>query len=105
MLNQAIIEASELPMSVLVVGIGPTTFTSLTRLEEDTKKLSHNGHKTARDILQYAQFNEFLDKYDDVAGGFHLAKHLLADIPEQLVAYMKMKGILPKNKGILSNLN
>jgi hypothetical protein len=40
-----------------------------------------------------------------VAGGFHLAKHLLADIPEQLVAYMKMKGILPKNKGILSNLN
>jgi hypothetical protein len=91
-------------MSVLIVGIGPTTFTSITRLE-DTRKLSHNGHNAARDILQYAQFNEFLDKYDDMAGCFHLAKHLLADIPEHLVAYMKMKGILPKNKEILSNLN
>ena len=74
----------------------------MTRLEEDTGKLSHNA---ARDILKYAQFNEFLEKYDVMAGGFHLAKHLLADIPEQLVSYMKMKGILPKNKEILANLN
>lgn len=88
-------------MSVLIVGIGPTSFTSATRLEEDIKKLSQNGRNAARDVVQYAQFNEILEKYDDMAGGFQLAKQLLADIPEQLVAYMKTKGILPKNKEIL----
>ncbi|KAI9549155.1 hypothetical protein GHT06_005470 [Daphnia sinensis] len=98
---KAITEASELPMSVLIVGIGPTSFTSVTRIEEDIKKLSQNGRNAARDVVQYAQFNEILEKYDVMAGGFQLAKQLLADIPEQLVAYMKMKGILPKKKEIL----
>ncbi len=94
-------------MSVLVVGIGPTAFTSLTRLEGDARKLSHNGRHATREMIQCTAFNEFLEKYDVTAGGFQLAKHMLADIPEQIVSYMKMKGILPKpkNKEILSNLS
>ena len=92
-------------MSVLVVGIGPTAFTSLTRLERDARKLSHSGRNATRDMIQCATFNEFLEKYDVETGGFQLAKYLLADIPEQIVAYMKTKGILPKTKEILSNLS
>lgn len=91
-------------MSILVVGIGPTSLTSMDQLEENTRKLSQNSRNTARDIVQYVAFQEYLDKYD-IAGSFHLVKHLLADVPEQLVAYMQMKGIVPKNKEILSNLN
>lgn len=97
-------EASDLPMSILVVGIGPTSFTSMNRLEGDTRRLSLNGRNNTREIVQYAGFSEFLDKYDITTGSFHLTKQLLADIPEQLVAYMKMKGIVPKNNEILSNL-
>lgn len=91
-------------MSILVVGIGPSSFTSMDRLEENTRKLTQNSRNIARDIVQYVAFQAYLDKYDE-AGSFHLVKHLLADVPEQLVAYMQMKGIVPKNKEILSKLN
>lgn len=98
-------EASELPMSVLIVGIGDVPFTTMYRLEEDTKNLCQSGRKSTRQMVQFVSFKNILDKYDETSGGFQLAKQLLVDLPEHLVTYMKMKEILPKSKEILSSLN
>lgn len=88
-------------MSIVVVGIGDVEFTTTTMMQSEVKRLSQHGSHTVRDILQFACFKEYLDKYDETSGSFHLAKYLLADIPNQLVTYMKLKGFLPKNNRIL----
>lgn len=91
------VDASDLPISIIVVGVGDAEFTTTKQMHSEVKKLTEHGNHIVRDVVQFACFKEYLNKYDETSGSFHLAKHLLADIPNQLVTYMKFKQISPKN--------
>lgn len=92
---QVITEASYLPISVMFVGIGPTTFPNLALFNGDHRKLGVDGHDDIRDIVQFALFSDFLSNRDINVATFNLVKQLLANVPDQLVTYMRLNGILP----------
>ncbi|KAJ3148733.1 hypothetical protein HDU89_004583 [Geranomyces variabilis] len=87
---RAIVEASHLPLSIVIVGVGNADFTSMRVLDGDDEPLVANGRKCERDIVQFVPFASF-------AGSPHLlAKEVLAEIPDQLVGFMRKKGIKPR---------
>jgi hypothetical protein len=50
---RTMIDASSLPLSVLIVGIGSADFTEMKRLDSDKGLLSADGHTAIRDIVQF----------------------------------------------------
>ena len=51
--KEAIINASALPMSIIIVGVGNEDFSSMEFLDSDGQLLRHNGRSAARDIVQF----------------------------------------------------
>lgn len=51
--RKALVEASNLPMSVIIVGVGNEDFAAMEQLDGDDKRLSHNGIYAERDIVQF----------------------------------------------------
>lgn len=51
--RKALVQASNLPMSVIIVGVGNEDFTAMEQLDGDEKRLSHNGVYAERDIVQF----------------------------------------------------
>jgi hypothetical protein len=48
-----LIQASGLPMSVIIVGVGNADFKDMERLDSDGVKLKLNGQEAVRDIVQF----------------------------------------------------
>jgi len=94
--KRALVEASYLPISVIIVGIGDADFESMDELDGDQKALSFSGRQAARDIVQFVPFRQFLHIPDRYRAGQELARALLAEIPNQLVSFMNLKNIIPK---------
>lgn len=86
----AIIDASKEPMSIIIIGVGNADFTDMNALDSD-KGLLKRGSKTAeRDIVQFVAFK------DNIAKGLQVvAQQVLAEVPNQLLAYMEKRGIMP----------
>uniref|UniRef100_A0A1B6LVM2 Copine-3 n=1 Tax=Graphocephala atropunctata TaxID=36148 RepID=A0A1B6LVM2_9HEMI len=93
---QAVVAASVLPMSIIIVGVGNADFTAMETLDADTVALSHDGVKAARDIVQFVPFNKFVAMGDPRTAGLRLAREVLAEIPTQFIGYMKANNITPK---------
>lgn len=55
---QAIIAASDLPLSIIIVGVGPADFSAMSELDADEVPLSVYGQTAARDIVQFVPFRE-----------------------------------------------
>jgi len=90
----AIVAASNLPMSIIIVGVGDADFTDMERLDGDNQALRSGGVKAARDIVQFVELRKFVTgphSWNKEA----LAKEVLAEIPDQLVKWMMSKGIMP----------
>ncbi|XP_050548906.1 copine-8-like [Daktulosphaira vitifoliae] len=95
---QAIVTASRLPISIIIVGIGNAEFDSMEELDSDKKMLKTvDGVKAERDIVQFVPFNKYYNQDPSVAN-LYLAKEVLAEVPKQFLSYMKSKGIIPKNQ-------
>ena len=99
--KNSIIAASSLPLSIIIVGVGVEDFSAMDELDADDSLLRNNGLTAERDIVQFVEMQKFLRKQ-----GSHitwnkemLAKEVLAEIPDQLVGYMKKKGFEPPGKG------
>ena len=96
------VEASFLPISVIIVGIGNGDFTSMDILDADENPLYDKNHRKAdRDLVQFVPFNQF--KNDPPK----LAEQVLEEIPRQVVEYYQHKGIKPvedKDEEIEENL-
>lgn len=57
----AIIDASKLPISIIIVGVGDADFDSMDELDADDARLSMNGRTAERDIVQvFFAFTQFL---------------------------------------------
>lgn len=86
----AVIRASELPISIIIVGIGEENFEMMDLLDSDEKLLSStDGRQVTRDIVQFVPFRMFRDRTEE------LAREVLSEIPKQLVSYMESRGISP----------
>nr|CAD7201809.1 unnamed protein product [Timema douglasi] len=94
--KQAIIRASALPMSIIIVGVGRADFDAMNELDGDTVPVSHNGVQAKRDIVQFVPFRNFESLQNVSVAKAYLAKEVLEEIPDQLVGYMKSRNIVPK---------
>ena len=57
----AIVEASDYPMSIIIIGVGNADFTDMERLDADKKALQFDGRKASRDIVQFVPFKKFVN--------------------------------------------
>ncbi|KAM9309095.1 copine-4-like [Pholidichthys leucotaenia] len=90
--REAIVQASHLPMSIIIVGVGNADFTDMQMLDGDDGILrSPKGEPVFRDIVQFVPFRNF--KHASPAA---LAKSVLAEVPNQVVDYYNSRGIKPK---------
>lgn len=101
-----IVEASYLPMSIIIVGVGDSNFSKMERLDSDKGMLiSSTGTQAARDIVQFVEFNDFLSEIT------MLPEAVLREVPDQMVSYMTKNNIkahpsdhIPANEVIKINL-
>jgi len=87
----AIIRASLLPMSIIIVGVGDANFSDMNKLDSDNHALSSGEEVAKRDIVQFVPFIKFSGEY----AAEDLAREVLAELPKQLTEYMASKNILP----------
>ncbi|KAK9748234.1 hypothetical protein RND81_02G044900 [Saponaria officinalis] len=90
--KDAIVKASDLPLSILIVGVGGADFKEMEFLDGDKGERleSTTGRVASRDIIQFVPFR-------DVHGGeISIAQTLLAELPTQFLSYMQTRGIQPK---------
>ncbi|MBZ3889989.1 Copine-2 [Sciurus carolinensis] len=91
--RHAVVQASKLPMSIIIVGVGNADFAAMEFLDGDSRRLrSHTGEEAARDIVQFVPFREFRHAAKET-----LAKAVLAELPQQVVQYFKHKNLPPTN--------
>lgn len=66
--RHAVVQASKLPMSIIIVGVGNADFAAMEFLDGDNRMLrSYTGEEAMRDIVQFVPFREFRSVS---AGGF-----------------------------------
>jgi len=83
--------ANELPLSIVIVGVGHSSdLKKMEILDSDDHALkSSDGKKAKRDIVQFVPFSKY------ASCPRKLAEETLAEIPHQLVSYMRGHGIHP----------
>jgi len=80
----SLVLASELPLSVLIVGVGGENFKNMEILDGDAGLINSSGQKVKRDLVQFTPFRKF--------GGNRelLCQDLLSELPKQVLEYMCM---------------
>ena len=88
---QLIEQCKLLPISVIIIGVGNSSFGNMKALDGD-----ENGSKKGRDLVQFVAFNEYK------GNTALLAKEVLAELPNQLVQYKLGVGKKPNPPVMLS---
>lgn len=78
----ALFQASSLPISIVIIGIGDADFTDMNYLDGD-------GMGRERDIVQFVNFRQFSNAYEV------LRSSVLEEIPTQFLEYMTKRNIKP----------
>jgi len=78
-------QASDTPLSIVIVGVGSANFDSMDTLDGDDGQL-----KTKRDIVQFVPYRKFSAK-----GPEELARETLREIPAQVEKFFKMRNVDP----------
>ena len=87
-----IVEASYLPLSIVIVGIGKEDFTFMETLDGDENPLENSrGEIRKRDIVQFIEFNNF-KKHGSFVGGSDFVEEVLKEIPRQIDEYYEKCG-------------
>ena len=102
--KRSIIEASHLPLSIIIVGVGDEDFGAMDDLDSDDSLLRSGSLVAKRDIVQFVELRKFVQSNGQWSKQL-LAKEVLAEIPGQLLSYMKSKGFTPPNPAPDDNLN
>ncbi|XP_038147965.1 copine-3-like isoform X2 [Cyprinodon tularosa] len=90
--RNAIVEASHLPMSIIIVGVGGADFDAMEFLDSDDRLLlSATGEAAARDIVQFVPFRQFH------GNGVALAQSVLAELPDQVSSFFNAYKLKPPN--------
>ena len=91
----AIVNACELPMSIIIVGVGNEDFSAMEELDGDDQKLRAGKRVASRDIVQFVELRRFIGPNNTWSKEL-LAKNVLEEIPQQFVGWMKARGLFPK---------
>uniref|UniRef100_A0A673Y2M8 Copine-3 n=1 Tax=Salmo trutta TaxID=8032 RepID=A0A673Y2M8_SALTR len=84
--RSAIVNASRLPMSIIIIGVGGADFTAMEFLDGDDGRLrAPTGETAARDIVQFVPFRQFQNAPREA-----LAQSVLAELPGQVVSYFSI---------------
>ncbi|CAL5094621.1 unnamed protein product [Urochloa decumbens] len=92
--KDCIVRASDLPLSILIVGVGNADFKQMEILDADNGKRleSSTGRIATRDIVQFVPIRE-------VQGGqISVVQSLLEELPGQFLQYMRTRGIKPRQQ-------
>ena len=89
--SHELVQASSLPLSIIIVGVGDEDFEKMRELDADEKPLfSKQLNKyMERDIVQFVPFSRFKGNVE------RLAREVLFEVPSQLLSYMDGRGIKP----------
>ncbi|KAK7149423.1 hypothetical protein R3I94_008919 [Phoxinus phoxinus] len=94
--KESIVNAACLPMSIIIVGVGPAEFDAMIELDGDEVRISSRGRYAERDIVQFVPFRDYIDRTGNhILSMARLAKDVLAEIPDQFLSYMRTRGIKP----------
>ncbi|KAM6908752.1 copine-3-like isoform 2-T3 [Lycodopsis pacificus] len=89
--RSAIVNASRLPMSIIIVGVGGADFSAMEFLDGDDGNLrSAAGEAAMRDIVQFVPFRQFQN-----AGSAALAQSVLAELPDQVASFFNLFHLKP----------
>ncbi|KAK2142236.1 hypothetical protein LSH36_982g00104 [Paralvinella palmiformis] len=96
--SKAIVAASSLPLSIIIIGIGDADFEGMKILDGDKQRFSFQGKEAEGDIVQFFKFDEFekvknvrsIDEYKMI-----LAAEVLAEVPGQFLSYMERNKVRP----------
>uniref|UniRef100_A0A8C0ZB13 Copine C-terminal domain-containing protein n=1 Tax=Cyanistes caeruleus TaxID=156563 RepID=A0A8C0ZB13_CYACU len=81
--RQVNVNASKLPMPIIIVGAGEADFKAMEFLDGDSGVLqSMTGEPAARDIVQFVPFRQFKNAPQEA-----LSQMVPAEVPKQLVSY------------------
>ncbi|XP_035475385.1 copine-3 isoform X1 [Scophthalmus maximus] len=87
----AIVNASRLPMSIIIVGVGGADFSAMEVLDGDDGILrSATGEAAMRDIVQFVPFRQFQNGPQEM-----LAQSVLAEVPGQMASFFNTMGLMP----------
>lgn len=98
-----VINASGLPLSIIIIGVGNEDFERMHELDSDDALLQQDSRIAERDIVQFVTMRDFLGNQ---SGGYlntdtimeNLAREVLYEVPDQLTGYMKRRGFTPKSR-------
>ena len=77
--------------------MGEADFYDMEELDGDEVRVSSNDRYAVRDIVQFVPFRQFLmGRFDPKTARQRLAREVLAEVPGQIVSYMKANGIVPQ---------
>ncbi|KAL2345739.1 hypothetical protein Fmac_007024 [Flemingia macrophylla] len=87
----ALVKASDLPLSILIVGVGNADFTSMEVLDADNGRRleSSTGRVATRDMVQFVPMREVQ------SGQISVVQALLEELPEQFLSFMQSRDIKP----------
>ncbi|CAN4086556.1 unnamed protein product [Withania somnifera] len=88
--KDALVQAADLPLSILIVGVGGADFKEMEILDADKGERleSTTGRVAVRDIVQFVPLR-------DVQNDVSVVQSLLAELPSQLLEYMRFRKIHP----------
>jgi len=89
--KNALVEAANTPLSIVITGIGNDNFDSMEVLDGDVQPIKNSqGVMISRDIVQFVPFNKFRGLHYSL-----LAQEVLFEIPSQLVQFYSSRKIKP----------
>ncbi|KAK4851998.1 hypothetical protein QYF36_020171 [Acer negundo] len=91
--KDALVRASDLPLSILIVGVGGADFTQMEILDADNgcRLESSTGRVATRDIVQFVPMREVH------SGRISAVQALLEELPGQFLTYVRPRDIKPSN--------
>ncbi|KAK0599732.1 hypothetical protein LWI29_008091 [Acer saccharum] len=91
--KDALVRASDLPLSILIVGVGGADFTQMEILDADNGRRleSSTGRVATRDIVQFVPMREVH------TGQISAVQALLEELPGQFLTYVRPRDIKPCN--------
>ncbi|XP_064607503.1 copine-8-like [Liolophura sinensis] len=95
---EAVVNAANLPMSIIIIGIGDADFEAMEILDGDDVRVSSRGRVAERDIVQFVPMRDFVQRSTENSQSLQarLAKEVLAEVPDQFLSYMRKYNIKPK---------
>ena len=89
--SDAIVAASTLPVSIIIVGVGNADFGKMDVLDGDDERLRDSrGRPASRDIVQFVPFSKFANN------PAALAAEVLEEVPGQVTSYFESKNVRPR---------